>query len=92
MASRLLTFVAETPTPPIARDRDEPPRIQKLARVELQADVMGDDKVPVPAGSVGTVIAIWMGGAAFEVEFTRPVDALATVETALQRFVEHAAA
>jgi hypothetical protein len=92
MASRLLTFVTETPSRPIARDRDEPRRIQELDRVVLLADVVGDDKVPVPAGSVGTVVAIWADGAAFEVEFTRPVDALATVEAALLRVVERAAA
>ncbi|WP_093567334.1 DUF4926 domain-containing protein [Methylobacterium sp. 174MFSha1.1] len=94
MASRLLTFVTETSPRPVARDRrdrSEPRRIEELDRVVVLADVLGDDAVPVPAGSVGTVVAIWAGGAAFEVEFTQPVDALATVEAALLSVVDRAA-
>ena len=92
MASRLLTVVTETPPHSVARDRSEPRRIQELDRVALLVDVLGDDDVRVPAGSVGTVVAIWAGGAAFEVEFARPVDALATVEAVLLRVVERATA
>lgn len=92
MANRLLTYVTETSPRPVARDRDEPHRIQELDRVKLLADVLGDDMVTVPAGSIGTVVAIWSGGAAFEVEFTRPVDALATVEAVFLELVERAAA
>ena len=92
MASRLLTFVTEAPPRLAARDRNEPARIEELDRVELLANVLGDDQVTVPAGSVGTVVAIWAGGAAFEVEFTQPVDALATVDAALLRVVGRATA
>ena len=87
MASRLLTFVTEASPRFATRDRNAPARIEELDRVELLADVLGDDQVTVPAGSVGTVVAIWAGGAAFEVEFTRPVDALATVDAALLKIV-----
>lgn len=41
--------------------------------------VVGDAGEAVPSGSSGTVVAIWGGGAAFEVEFETPVSALATV-------------
>lgn len=92
MVSRLLTFVTETSPRPVTRDRDEPRRIEELDRIELLTDVLADDAVSVPAGSVGTVVAIWAGGAAFEVEFTRPVDALATVDAAVLRVVGRAAA
>ncbi|MCF4124007.1 DUF4926 domain-containing protein [Methylobacterium sp. SyP6R] len=92
MASRVLTFVTETSPRLATRDRGEPSRIEELDRVELLADVLGDDQVTVPAGSIGTVVAIWAGGAAFEVEFTRPVDALATVDASLLRVVGHATA
>jgi hypothetical protein len=44
----------------------------------------------VPAGSIGTVVAIWAGGQAFEVEFTRPVDALATIKPDRLELVERA--
>ncbi len=66
MANRVLTFVTETSPRRIAPDRAEPRRIEERDRVELLADVVGDDEVTVPAGSVGTVVAIWAGGAAFE--------------------------
>jgi len=92
MVSRLLTFVTEASPRPVARDRNEPVRVEELDRVELLADVVGDDRVMVPAGSVGTVVAIWAGGAAFEVEFTWPVDALATVNAALVKVVARAPA
>lgn len=51
----------------------------ELDRVTLGRDVEGDDGETVPAGATGTVVGIWAGGAAFEVEFTAPVSALATV-------------
>lgn len=33
----------------------------------------------LPAGSHGTVVGIWQGGRAYEVEFTRPFECLVTV-------------
>ena len=54
--------------------------IRELDRVTLARDVVGDEGQPVPAGSTGTVVAVWSGGAAFDVEFGGSLDALATVE------------
>lgn len=89
MASRLLTVVTETSPPRVSGSGADD--IREFDRVALLADVVGDDQVLVPAGSVGTVVAVWSQGAAFEVEFTRPVDALATVEAVLLKVVERAA-
>lgn len=33
----------------------------------------------LPAGSHGTVVGIWQGGKAYEVEFTKPFECLVTV-------------
>ncbi|MCJ2091326.1 DUF4926 domain-containing protein [Methylobacterium sp. J-072] len=44
----------------------------------------------VPAGTTGTVVAIYADGEAFEVEFTEPVDTLATVEADTVCLVERA--
>lgn len=90
MARGRLTSITETRLRPVTRDRGEPRRIQELDRVELLKDILGDDKVMLPSGSAGTVVAIWAGGAAVEVEFTWPVDALATVEADLLSKVERA--
>ncbi|WP_238310566.1 DUF6883 domain-containing protein [Methylobacterium organophilum] len=40
-------------------------------------DVQGEDGEVVPAGSTRTVVAVWRGGLGFDVEFVRPVEALA---------------
>lgn len=56
------------------------PPIRELDRVRLLSAVTGDDAQCVPAGSTGAVVGIYAGGEAFEVEFTRPVDTLATVD------------
>lgn len=58
MGDRFLTVVTDRPARPIARNRDGPGRIRELDRVELRTDVLGDDRVIVSAGTVGTVIAI----------------------------------
>ena len=55
------------------------PLLKELDRVALLADAPADDGAVVPAGSKGTVVGTWEGGLAYEVEFTRPVHALATV-------------
>ena len=62
--------------------------IRELDRVRLTCDVVADDDVPVPMGATGTVVAIYADGEAFEVEFTTPVDALATVEGRFVSLVE----
>lgn len=53
--------------------------IDELDEVTLSRDVVDMDGRRVPAGSVGTVVGVWGEMAAFEVEFTRPFQALATV-------------
>ncbi|MCJ2050848.1 DUF4926 domain-containing protein [Methylobacterium sp. J-070] len=50
----------------------------------------GDDDLTVPAGATGTVVAVYADGAAFEVEFTDPIDTLATVEADTVCLVERA--
>ena len=59
-----------------------PALIAELDRVVLKSDVTVDGK-SLPSGSIGTVVAIWGGGEAFEVEFSEPIACLATIERAL---------
>ena len=61
----------------VASERRFP--IDELDEVTLSRDVVDMDGQRVPAGSVGTVVGVWGEMAAFEVEFTRPIQALATV-------------
>lgn len=66
----------------VPRPREhEAPLLQlaELDRVSLSADVRSDEGHTVPAGSTGTVVAVWNGGEAYDVEFTEPIDALVTV-------------
>lgn len=72
--------VLKTLTKLTKRGAGERASIAELDRVTLAQEVEGDYGERVPAGSTGTVVGIWAGGAAFEVEFTQPVDALATVK------------
>ena len=72
--------------PPAAAGPDEP--VLELDRVRILRAVTGDDDLTVPAGATGTVVAVYADGAAFEVEFTEPVDTLATVEAATVCLVE----
>jgi len=53
--------------------------IREHSRVTLSASVETDDHDRLPKGSVGTVVAIWGHGAAYEVEFTKPFHAVVTV-------------
>ncbi|MCJ2022904.1 DUF4926 domain-containing protein [Methylobacterium sp. J-067] len=80
-----------TSTTPAYGDRglDEP--VRELDRVRVLRPVAGDDDLVVPEGATGTVVAIYADGEAFEVEFTDPVDTLATVDAAALRLVERAA-
>jgi Domain of unknown function (DUF4926) len=60
--------------------REEPTyRHPELSRVSLARPVESPDGV-VPAGSTGTVVYVYAGELAYEVEFTRPIHAVATVE------------
>ncbi|WP_267428568.1 DUF4926 domain-containing protein [Methylobacterium sp. GC_Met_2] len=55
------------------RDPAAHPLFAELSVVEVLRTVETDDGLPVPAGSHGTVVAIYGGGKAYEVEFARPV-------------------
>lgn len=55
------------------RDPAAQPLFAELSVVEVLRAVETDDGLPVPAGSHGTVVAIYGGGKAYEVEFARPV-------------------
>jgi hypothetical protein len=44
--------------------------------------VLTDDGDTVAAGTDGTVVAVWNGGEAYDVEFPEPMGALATVKAA----------
>ena len=45
----------------------------ELSVVEVVRDVQTDDGQHVPAGTRGTVVMVYGGGKAYEVEFARPV-------------------
>lgn len=68
----------KSPLPPAGEVGPEP--VRELDRVRVLRAVLGDDDVTVPAGTAGTVVAVYADGEAFEVEFTEPFDTLATVE------------
>jgi Domain of unknown function (DUF4926) len=74
--------------PPAGAETDGP--VRELDRVRVLQAVTGDDDLTAPVGATGTVVAVYADGAAFEVEFTEPVDTLATVEAAVVRLVERA--
>ena len=78
----------KSPLPPAGGLGPEP--VRELDRVRILRAVLGDDAVTVPAGTTGTVVAIYADGEAFEVEFTEPVDTLATVEADTVCLVERA--
>ena len=59
----------------------------ELARVELLHDATTDAGQIVRAGSIGTVVGVWAGRRAYEVEFPGAVEGLATVEPGLLRKV-----
>jgi hypothetical protein len=58
-----------------------PAEIRELDLVKLAVPVRSDAGQDVPAGAVGTVVGIWAGGSGFEVEFSEPFEALATVRS-----------
>ena len=64
--------------------------LRDLDRVALKAAAMTDDGVTTEAGSEGTIVGIWGGGEAYEVEFAEPAGALATVEATDLRLVKRA--
>lgn len=52
--------------------------IEELTRVVLSKPVETEDGV-LPAGSMGTVVGVYRGGVAYEVEFAKPFHTVATV-------------
>ncbi len=63
--------------------------LRDLDRVALTAAALTDDGDRLEAGTEGTIVGVWRGGSAYEVEFAEPPGALATVEAASLRLVEH---
>lgn len=63
------------------------PLFPELSVVEVLAAIKTDDGTEVPAGTRGTIVADWGDGAAYEVEFARPVIGHATVQATLLRAV-----
>lgn len=57
----------------------EPHGFADLSSVRVGIDVVTDEGEPVAAGTRGTVVAVYAGGAAYEVEFD---GGTATIETA----------
>ncbi|KNY20910.1 hypothetical protein [Methylobacterium sp. ARG-1] len=55
------------------------PAFAELSVIAVLRDVQADDGVTVPAGTEGTIVGIWAGGEAHEVEFDEPVVGNATV-------------
>lgn len=53
--------------------------LPELTDVALVRAAVTDEGAPVPAGTEGTVVAVWGRGAAYEVEFAPPIVGLATV-------------
>ena len=89
MSNRLLSLVVDSRS---IEDRAPAGALfQEFHRVQTLTDVVGEDGESVPAGSTGTVVAIWGEGAAFDVEFTRPIEALAALGPDLLTLVERAA-
>ncbi|MGU3286341.1 DUF4926 domain-containing protein [Methylobacterium mesophilicum] len=69
--------------------REEPQSgLRDLDRVALRAHAITDDGVTMEPGTEGTIVGIWRDGEAYEVEFARPMGALATVEASDLRLVK----
>ncbi|MBN9561969.1 MAG: DUF4926 domain-containing protein [Alphaproteobacteria bacterium] len=67
---------------PVSGDRNE--RHPELSRVSLARPLTVEHGV-LPAGSTGTVVHVYPGEVAYEIEFVRPFHALVTVESAAIR-------
>ncbi|MCJ2059640.1 DUF4926 domain-containing protein [Methylobacterium sp. J-048] len=77
----------EAPTRPAftthSPDRRFP--IDTLDAVTLAADAQTDDGETVPAGTVGTVVAVWGEAEAFDIEFDAPFTGLVTIDREMIR-------
>jgi hypothetical protein len=63
------------------------PNFEELSVVALTAGVRSSENVYFPAGTEGTIVAVWGDGAEYEVEFEEPVGSLATVRREHLRLV-----
>jgi hypothetical protein len=53
--------------------------LPELAVVRLGSPARTAEGDVIPAGALGAIVAVWSGGAAYDVEFAEPLGALATV-------------
>ena len=88
MSDRLVSLTLDSR--PAASGGPEGVAFRELDRVRTLVEILGEEGEIVPAGSTGTVVAIWGEGASFEVEFTRPVETLAAIEPGSLALVERA--
>jgi hypothetical protein len=63
----------------ITEDAPVPRPRAELSRVTLAHSVDSDDGV-IPAGSTGTIVHVYPGAPAYEIEFTAPIHTVATVK------------
>jgi hypothetical protein len=63
----------------ITEDGPYPHPRAELSRVTLAHNVKSENGV-IPAGSTGTIMHVYPGGPAYEVEFTSPIHTVATVK------------
>lgn len=81
LTSRVPLLTYEAPNRPAfatpERERRFP--IDELDAVTLATDARTEDGETVPAGTVGTVVAVWGEADAFDIEFDAPFTGLATV-------------
>ncbi|MCJ2012056.1 DUF4926 domain-containing protein [Methylobacterium sp. J-076] len=88
MAEQFSTHLRAAPDRRTLRADRIRPKFDDLDQVRVLAAVEADGGVVLPVGSIGTVVARWAHGVAFEIEFTAPIKALATVEARLLKLVE----
>lgn len=73
--------------------KDEPGApFRDLDDVRVLVDVTTDEGTPIAAGTEGTVVGTWDGGASCIVEFAEPMGALATLRAESLERVSRAAA
>ncbi|MCJ2084750.1 DUF4926 domain-containing protein [Methylobacterium sp. E-005] len=63
----------------LRRAPEATPLFPELSVVVTLRDTVTDDGLSVPAGSHGTIVEIYAGGEAYEVECARPVAGTATI-------------
>lgn len=86
MGSSVLTLAVNDR--PDEEDQRSALPFRELDRVQTLVATLGEEGEDVPAGSTGTIVAVWGEGAAFEVEFTRPVETLVAIRPEALRLVD----